>query len=232
MMKREKILQERIFEKLEGLFDKVIYERKHGYISNPKPEVRDIDHIIHHYSSKCAKISIGATLIPGQWGVISAVPEIVLGMKKQAEMIYDISAAFKKDDIMTHELLAGILLYTVSGESYGLLLKKNGSYMHYESQKLFDLALNKVAKKIARMIFRSALVRWLPGFSTVSQALISGRVTRKIGHVGSEILCSEIETIKIDDKTAQDIDKLTNFDWYTGNESAVKSHEENLSQPD
>jgi hypothetical protein len=227
MMKREKILQERIFEKLEGLFDKVIYERKHGYISNPKPEVKDIDHIIHHYSSKCAKISIGATLIPGQWGVISAVPEIVLGMKKQAEMIYDISAAFKKDDVMTRELLAGILLYAASGESYGLLLKKNGSYMHYESQKLFDMALNKVAKKIARMIFRSALVRWLPGFGTVSQALISGRITRKIGMAASEILCTEIDVVKIEDKNGPDVSSIIDPDWLKGNESVTNSIENN-----
>jgi hypothetical protein len=75
-MKREKILQERIFEKLEGLFDKVIYERKLGYQSNPKPEVKDIDHIISHYSSKCAKISLGATLIPAVGRDISST-EIV-----------------------------------------------------------------------------------------------------------------------------------------------------------
>ena len=91
-MKREKILHERIFEKLEGLFDKVIYEKTGGYKSNPKPKINDIDQIIRHYSSKCSRISLGASLIPGEWGVISGMPEIILGMKKQAEMIYDIAA--------------------------------------------------------------------------------------------------------------------------------------------
>ncbi len=82
------------------------------------------------------------------------------------------------------------------------------------------------------MIFRSALVRWLPGFSTVSQALISGRVTRKIGHQASEILYSEIETIRIDNKTTPDINKLINYDWYSGSESVVDSREKKLSQPE
>ncbi|HJY64745.1 MAG TPA: hypothetical protein VJ455_11365 [Ignavibacteria bacterium] len=212
-MKKEKILNERIFEKLEGLFDKVIYERKHGYESNPKPEVKDIDHIIRHYSSKCAKISIGATLMPGQWGVISAVPEIVLGMKKQAEMIYDVSAAFGKDNLMTPELLAGILLYSLSGESYGIIQQTNGKYVVNENTKLFDYALERVAKKIARMIFRSVLVRWLPGFSTVSQALISGRVTRKIGKSAAEILSSELEIIKAEGFTSQE----SEIEWLVNN---------------
>src|SRR4030095_1189181 len=198
-MRKEKILQERIFEKLEGLFDKVIYERKHGYEANPKPGVGDIDHIIRHYSSKCAKLSLGTALIPGQWGVISAVPEIVLGMKKQAEMIYDISAAFRKDKQMSHILLAGILLFAVSSESYGLLRYENGKYVLNQSQILFDSALNKVAKKIARQIFRSSLVRWLPGFRTVSEALISGRVTRRIGSVAADILHVDIEVTKLNE---------------------------------
>jgi hypothetical protein len=216
MMKREKILQDRITDKLEGLFDKVIFERKNGFESNPRPDIKDIDHIIRHYSSKCSKISIGAAFIPGQLGAISTVPEILLGMKKQAEMIFDISAAFKKDDTMTPELLAGILLYSVSGDSYGLLLKKNGSYIHYESRKVFDLALNKAAKKIARMIFRSFIIRWLPGIGSVSHALISGSVTRKIGNTASEVLCSEIETVKIADISPADIKDSINHPEYSG----------------
>ncbi|HEY3251182.1 MAG TPA: hypothetical protein VGK25_08695 [Ignavibacteria bacterium] len=219
-MKREKILQERIFEKLEGLFDKVIYERKHGYEANPKPDIKDIEHIIRHYSSKCAKISLGATLIPGQWGVISAVPEIVLGMKKQAEMIYDISAAYKKDKIMSHEMLAGILLFAASGESFGLLRYENGKYILNQSHKLFDSALNKIAKKIARQILRSVLVRWLPGFGTVSQALISGRVTRRIGNVASDILTGDIQIVEFKDIDSYDKYSL-DIDWLASNNIVI-----------
>jgi len=220
-MKKEKILNERIFEKLEGLFDKVIYERKHGYESNPRPNVKDIEHIVRHYASKCAKISIGATLMPGQWGVISAVPEIVLGMKKQAEMIYDISAAYKKDDLMTRELLAGILLYSISGDSYGLIQMINGKYVVNVNKTLFDFALAKVAKRIARMIFRSALVRWLPGFSTVSQDLISGRVTRNIGKTASEILSAEMEIIKAEISEEQEFDWMANEGISNGNDYGI-----------
>jgi len=223
VMKREKILQERIFEKLECLFGKVIYERNNGYGSNPKPGVGDIDHIIRHYSSKCARISIGATLIPGQWGIIQAVPEIVLGMKKQAEMIFDISAAHKKDHLMSPEMLAGILLYSFTGESYGLLTQSGKKFVLNETHFLFDLALNKVAKKIARQILRSALVRWLPGIGTVSQALISGKVTRRIGAAAAEILSGDIEIIK-DIET--DTDLSVNTDWLAENAELEVTHDE------
>ena len=208
-MKKEKILRERIFEKLEVMFDKVIYERKHGYESNPKPCVKDIEHIVRHYASKCAKISIGATLMPGQWGVISAVPEIVLGMKKQAEMIYDISAAYKKDNLMTPELLAGILLYSLSGESYGLVQKTNSKFAVNVNKTLFEFALAKVAKRIARMIFTSVLVRWLPGFGTVSQALISGRVTRKVGQFAIDFLSNNFEVVESNDY----LEKTPEVNW-------------------
>lgn len=222
-MKKEKLLQERIFEKLECLFGKVINERNNGYGSNPKPCAGDIDHIIRHYSSKCARISIGATLIPGQWGVIQAVPEIVLGMKKQAEMIYDISAAHNKDNIMTPEMLAGILLYSATGDSYGLLICNGKKFVLNENHLLFELALNKVAKKIAKQILRSIFVRWLPGFSTVSQSLISGRVTRRIGTTASEILSGEIEIVK---NIEQDADQSVDTDWLAENAELEMTHDE------
>jgi len=223
-MKKEKLLQERIFEKLEGLFSKVIFERNNGYGSNPKPGLGDIDHIVRHYSSKCARISIGATLIPGQWGIIQAVPEIVLGMKKQAEMIYDISAAHNKDILMTPEMLAGILLYSASGDSYGLLTCTGKKFVLHENHLVFELALNKIAKKIARQILRSKLVRWLPGFGTVSQSLISGKVTRRIGATASEILSGEIEIVKdIEDDT----DSTVDTDWLAENAELEMTHDEN-----
>jgi hypothetical protein len=222
-MKKEKLLQERIFEKLECLFSKVINERNNGYGCNPKPGLSDIDHIIRHYSSKCARISIGATLIPGQWGIIQAVPEIVLGMKKQAEMIFDISAAYKKDRMMTPELLAGILLYSSAGESYGLLTCTGKKYVINEKHSLFEDALNKVAKKIAKQILRNTFVRWLPGIGTVSQALISGKVTRRIGATASEILSNEIEIVKdIDHENDQSVDT----DWLAENAELEVTHDE------
>ncbi len=216
-MKKEKILYERIFEKLEGLFDKVIYEKSRGYESNPKPGIGDVDQIIKHYSSKCAMISLGAALKPGQMAVKSAVPEIVLGMKKQSEMIFDISAAYGKDDIMSREMLAGILFTGVTGSSYGLLEFKNDGYTIYENQKLFDNALYKTAKKISRMMFRSSFVRWLPGFSTVSSVLISGEVTRKIGTTTCDILSKGIEVNRINDDLSS-----------TGGEAMSVSKEGNL----
>jgi hypothetical protein len=225
-MKKEKILRERIFEKLEGLFDKVIYERKHGYESNPKPELDDIEHIIRHYSSKCARISIGATLLPGEWGIISAVPEIMLGMKKQAEMVYDISAAHKKDNLMTREVLAGVLLQSLTGESYGLVKKTNSNFIINENKKIFDYALAKFARRISRMIFRSALVRWLPGFSTVSQTLISGRVTRNIGSDASDIFGGNIEIIKSTDEALPD----NEYEWMMNNCTSGDKLENNFKQ--
>ena len=221
-MKREKILTERIFEKLECLFSKVIFERNNGYSSNPKPGVDDIDHIIRHYSSKCARISIGAQLIPGQWGVIQAVPEIVLGMKKQAEMIYDISAAYKKDKLMSPEMLAGILLYSSTGDGYGLLSHDGDKCILNENHSLFELALNKVAKKIAKQILRSTLVRWLPGIGTVSQSLISGKVTRRIGASASDILSGEIEIVK---NIETEADRSIDTDWLAENAELEMTHD-------
>ena len=102
-------LQMQLAGKIMGLFDLVMSDRSKYYKNNPDkvPDPTSVPSIISYYGNGNAIVSGGISLIPGPWGMAAAVPEVVLVIRNQLAMIYDIGMAYGKGHVLNKELING-----------------------------------------------------------------------------------------------------------------------------
>jgi len=189
-------LQAQLADKMMELFNVVISDRSKHYNQNPEkiPDKNSISVVIKSYSMTNAAISGGASLIPGPWGMAASIPEIVAVIRNQLVMIYDIGMAYGKKDVLTKELLAGVLL-TAMGAGAGTLLVMHGGKVLIKraTLRVFQRIILILAGKVTQQLLKSMISKWLPVVGAAAMAVWSNYLTRQVGKKAVEIFEKEIE---------------------------------------
>lgn len=188
-------MQDEVSEKLQGTFDSVIQSKNKHYQENPQdiPGEQMIDYLIKSVSLKNAAISGAASLIPGPWGMLAVVPELVLVIKNQIELIYDIGAAYGKRDVMTKELVLGIFISTMGSSAGSLFVLHGGKYfVKRASLQVFQRLIAILGGRVTQQAIKSAISKWLPGIGAAAMAAWTNYLTRQIGKKAKEILQHDI----------------------------------------
>ena len=191
----ENTLQNKLAEKMMGVFELVVSDRSGHFAKNPDkiPDKTSVPSIINSYSVTNAAISGGASLVPGPWGMVAVIPEIAAVIRNQLAMIYDIGLAYGKSKVLNKELLAGVLI-TAMGASAGSLLIMQGSKVLVKRVALraFQQIIAMLAGKITQQALKSAISKWLPGVGAAAMAVWSNYLTRQVGKKAIEIFEKEI----------------------------------------
>ncbi len=191
----ENTLQNKLAEKMMGVFELVVSDRSGHFAKHPDeiPDKKSVPSIINSYSITNAAISGGASLVPGPWGMVAVIPEIAAVIRNQLAMIYDVGMAYGKSKVLTKELLAGILI-TAMGASAGSLLIMQGSKVLVKRVALraFQRIIVMLAGKITQQALKSAISKWLPGVGAAAMAVWSNYLTRQVGKKAIEIFEKEI----------------------------------------
>ena len=191
----ENTLQNKLAEKMMGVFELVVSDRSGYFAKHPDeiPDKKSVPSIINSYSLTNAAISGGASLVPGPWGMVAVIPEIAAVIRNQLAMIYDVGMAYGKSKVLTKELLAGILI-TAMGASAGSLLIMQGSKVLVKRVALraFQRIIVMLAGKITQQALKSAISKWLPGVGAAAMAIWSNYLTRQVGKKAIEIFEKEI----------------------------------------
>lgn len=79
---------ERLSSGLVTVFEGGAEGRRQYYLDHPteRPNAGDIDRIIAYYANLNAVVSGGLSLIHGPWGMLVAIPEVVVVIRNQAKM--------------------------------------------------------------------------------------------------------------------------------------------------
>ncbi|GAA5528612.1 hypothetical protein [Herpetosiphon gulosus] len=188
--------QNQLVKKLLELFDVVIADRRSYYQKNPHkiPSRQEVGQLIKAYSYKNAAITAGLNLIPGPWGLLAIVPEIVLIIRNQLSMIYDIAAAYEQDKVMNRELLAGILASSLGVGTLGLITIRGGTvFVKRASLRIFQQIIAILGGKITQRLIKQQISKFLPVVGAISMAVWSKYTTTSIGKKATEILRKKIE---------------------------------------
>lgn len=187
-------MQEQIAEQLFPLFDSVLDERAKHYEKNPGsvPRPAELDRLIKAYARQCSFLVGGCNLIPGPWGLLAIVPEIMGVMKFQLEMIYDIGRAYGCKKI-TRELLLGILL-SGSGSGAGGLIVIQGSKVAVKraSLRMIQKLVQALGGKVTQKLIKSVLAKWIPLVGAAVLATWSYYSTTKLGENACQILSKDV----------------------------------------
>ncbi len=187
--------QKKLAEKMMGIFELVVSDRSGYFAKNPDkiPDNKSVPSIINSYSAINAALSGGLNLVPGPWGMVAVIPEIVAVIRNQLAMIYDIGMAYEKNKVLNKELLAGVLISAL-GSGTGSLLVMKGSQVLVRRVALqtFQKVIAMLAGKITQQALKSAISKWLPGVGAVVMAVWSNILTQQVGKKAVEIFEKEI----------------------------------------
>lgn len=220
-------MQEQLAEKISGSFGSVLKERTEYFRKNPDkiPNEYEIPNLIRKYARNNSMLSGGASLIPGPWGMVAVIPELVVVTRNQITMIHEIGMAYGKGKIITKELLAGIFLSAL-GSGAGALLVLHGSKVLVKraSLRAFQKVIVLLAGKITQQALKSTISKWLPVVGAAAMAAWSAHLTHQIGKKATEIFSKDIvfedeENIE-EQETSEESEK-----------SASASHLQNKSDP-
>lgn len=204
-------MQEKISNGLESAFESVLNSQNEYYQKHPEkiPNEASIDALIRGSVTQNAAISGGASLIPGPWGMLAVVPELLVVIRNQIKLIYDIGAALGKKEIITRELLLGIFI-SAAGASAGSLLVITGSkvLVRRASLQVMQKMIALLGGKITQQALKSAISKWLPGIGAAAMAAWSGYLTKQIGDKAREIFKQDI----VNDPDTTDIELIKPVD--------------------
>lgn len=201
-------LQAEMTKGLTEVFGLVHSERKKYYASGKtKPTKKSIDSIINNYTNANTLITGSTSLVPGPLGMAAAIPELILIVRNQLSMCYDIGMAYEQEDQITKELLLAVLVSSSGIMGLGLL-KVDGSTILVQrlSLRIMQKVIAVIGEKITQRAIRSMLSKWVPGLGATAMAIWSRLETQAMAKKATEIFSKEIKYTA--EKTDEDITLL------------------------
>lgn len=180
---------------LEGIFESVALTRRQHFVENPtnRPSPQDIDSIIKRYSNQNAVIAGAANLIPGPWGMLATVPELVAIIRNQIQMIYDLGVAQGQEASLSPNLLLGVFSTVLGEGAIGLVTVKGGQLLVKKAslqviQKIIFWLGGNISQKLLKRFF----AKWLPIGGAAAMAIWSRQSTMSMGEKASKMLAMNI----------------------------------------
>ena len=196
-------IEKKITEGIEKAVGMVIDEREKYYTNNSAPTKDMIQKMVSNYSNTNAVISGGTGLIPGPLGMAATVPEIILIIRNQLTMVYDIAKANGHNEI-TKELMLEVLIRAMGNVSGNLLIVHGQRIV---VKRVGAQALQKIivilGGKITQQTAKSMAAKWIPIAGAAAMAAWSKYSTNKIGTKAVEIFSKEVV---LEDNEIQDLD--------------------------
>lgn len=187
--------QQKVTESLNDVFDKVIVDRKKYYVENQDkiPQRSDIESLINRFANINAMIAGGAGLVPGPWGMLAAVPEIMAVISNQSKMIFDICVALGKHKHIRSELVVGILMTGMGAGSGSLIAVQGGKLLvRRASLRVMQKIIAMLGGKVTQQLLKSMVGKWLPVVGAAAMAAWARYSTKKLGEQAFELLSKEI----------------------------------------
>ena len=188
-------MQAMLTETIQELFRIVLAERRSQYPEHnllvPMPDT--IPQLIATYSIKNAAIAASSSLVPGPLGMLSALPEVVLVLRNQLRLIYDIGVAYGRSHDLEEEVLAGVLASSLGVGTMGVLADQGGRLViRKASTHMFTHVSSLVGRKVAQQALSSQISKWLPVLGAVAMAAWSRYITTQVGKKASSLLSCPI----------------------------------------
>ncbi|MEL7071805.1 MAG: TerB family tellurite resistance protein [Cyanobacteria bacterium J06581_3] len=189
-------LQEQLEEKIFGLFGQVVKDRANYYEAHPDelPTAESLPTLTKYCANQNAGISGGASLVPGPLGMLVVIPEIVLIIKNQVEMVYDIGVAYGYKKQLSPELLASVVGYALGAGTLGLLaLHGQKVLVKRASLRLMQKLVKLMAGKVSQRLLKSMVGKWVPLAGAVALAAWSKYSTHAVAKKAISIFEKELE---------------------------------------
>lgn len=205
-------MQDEIAKKTEEAFDLVVKDRRAHFEKHPdeRPSQGSIKSIIGACSTQNALIAGGSSLIPGPLGMVAAIPEIILILKNQMTLCYDIGVAQGKESKITKEVLLHVFLSSFGMAGIGLAVMHGSKLLvKRASLRVLQKIIHILGGKITQKLLKSLVSKWLPIVGAAAMAAWAKFETDRIGQLASETFAKDLVTSEeeLDEEAIPDVEE-------------------------
>jgi len=202
-----------------------------------RPSYYEAQSIVDSYSLKCASVSGLASLAPGPFGMLTIVPDLIIVLRLQTEMLAKLSVAYNKEKAISKELVLFMLFQGVgvTGISF-VVVKSTQIIVKRASARILQRIVAMLGGRILQRTAGQAVARWIPGLGAAAMAIWVRYMTRKIGTEAINLLSKDIifegeyeEENTVDETvTAQEIEKFKALIKVAQADGFIHENERNL----
>jgi len=158
-----------------------------------RPSSNDAQSIIKVYALKCSSVSGFTGLVPGPWGMLTIIPDIVMVLRLQTEMLAKLSVAYNKEKIVSKELVLFMLFQGVGAAGISFVTFKAGQIIvKRASTRIIQRMVAMLGGRILQRAAARAAARYIPIVGAAAMALWVGYMTKKIGNAAKDLLSRDI----------------------------------------
>jgi len=172
------LLSQRLLETLEA----VVLRKARCWLARPSSS-SGVAEIIADYASRTA-------VIGGRSGTAVAVSDVVAIVKNQANMVCDIAAALDKREIVTTEMLFGVLLWSPGATDVGPIAVRGGSVVVRRAPRS---VLREIAGRMGLRLARRMTGRPFRIGGAAAMAAWARHATSWRGQQTAEVLSRDVE---------------------------------------
>ncbi|MEM9819816.1 MAG: EcsC family protein [Bacteroidota bacterium] len=169
-------------ELCDGLFqvmEKSFAERKMD-LDNSQLSSQEIDQIIQYYSKRNRLLATAAAIVPGPFGILSALPELLLNFGNQMDMIYDLGCAYGKESFINKDLLLDIPIAAFGGNTNLSFLQNNLRDLSDAPRQILLEKASLLSQSLVERTLKKSIVQFIPVAGPVLMGTWSKMTTAKI----------------------------------------------------
>ncbi len=212
-----------------GLFNVMdeSFEQRKSDSTNSKYTPKDVNKIIEAYSRKNMILATTASIVPGPFGVLSAIPELLLNFKNQMSMIYDLGCANGKENFISKDILLDIPISVFGGNTNLSQIQSSQTELIDSPESVLIEKSLALGESIIERTLKKSIVQFIPIAGPVLMGTWAKLATSKISK-GSLSFLSQQETFieHFKPNESEEIKRLLQIEKIKGLANLIESNNE------
>ncbi len=182
----------------EGLFKtmEAAFEQRKNDLQNSNFTQADIDKIVSGYANKNMLLAASTSIVPGPFGILGSIPELMLNFKNQMDMIYDLGCAHGKENFINKDILLDIPFAAFGGNTNLATLQNNGLDLNDAPKDLLLSKAGQLGESIVERTLKKSIVQFIPIAGPVLMGTWAKMTTSKISNSTSTFLDNNVTYVE------------------------------------
>lgn len=216
-------------ELYEGLFNVMneSFEQRKSDTTNSKFTQKDVNKIIEAYARKNMIIAAAASIVPGPFGVLSALPELLLNFKNQMSMIYDLGCANGKENFINKDILLDIPISVFGGNTNLSKIQNNKTKLIDSPESVLLEKSLALCESLIERTLKKSIVQFIPIAGPVLMGTWAKLTTSKISKESLNFLNQQKEFVEhFKPSENEEIKRLLQVEKIKGLANLIESNSE------
>lgn len=172
------------------------FKNRNSDSKNSKYTEKDVDKIIKHYSKRNMVLAAASSIVPGPFGVLTSIPELLLNFGNQMNMIYDLGCAHGKENFINKDVLLEIPMAAFGGNTNLSNLQNDAADLLDSPETVLMDKAKELGTSVIEKSLKKSIVQFIPVAGPVLMTTWAKMNTKKISNGAVQFLDSKKEYVE------------------------------------